>query len=154
MRIKIHCLTRRIIFFRVRLKQRDAGPNGAPPKSLVAIHFLNICLFLGIGLAFCSAAFAAGKDLAPPSPGKAWLPPGLDSYERELAGTNLFDQDRTNSVAVDPEKTYDLPELIDIAERSHPETRVAWEQARQAALAHQEKTQTPVSAPGRLRDCS
>jgi len=28
-----------------------------------------------------------------------------------------------------------LPELIDIAERSNPETRVAWEQARQAAKA-------------------
>jgi outer membrane protein TolC len=36
-------------------------------------------------------------------------------------------------VAIDPDKVYDLPELIDIAERSHPQTRVAWERARQAA---------------------
>ena len=37
--------------------------------------------------------------------------------------------------ALDPAKVYDLPALIDIAERSHPETRVAWERARQAARA-------------------
>lgn len=36
---------------------------------------------------------------------------------------------------MDPAKIYDLPELVDIAERSHPQTRVAWEQARQAARA-------------------
>ena len=30
---------------------------------------------------------------------------------------------------------YTLPELIDIAQRHHPETREAWEKARQAALA-------------------
>ena len=41
----------------------------------------------------------------------------------------------SNAVPVDIEKTYELPELIDIAERSHPETRVAWEQARAAARA-------------------
>ena len=38
-------------------------------------------------------------------------------------------------VSVDPEKTYELPELIDIAQRTNPETRVAWERARQAAIA-------------------
>jgi outer membrane protein TolC len=32
--------------------------------------------------------------------------------------------------AIDPRKTYNLAELIDIAERSNPETRVAWERAR------------------------
>jgi len=44
-------------------------------------------------------------------------------------------QDNSNGVPVDSEKTYDLPELIDIAESSHPETRVAWEQARAEARA-------------------
>jgi outer membrane protein TolC len=37
--------------------------------------------------------------------------------------------------AIDPQKTYELVELIDLAQRTHPETRVAWERARQAALA-------------------
>jgi outer membrane protein len=43
--------------------------------------------------------------------------------------------ENSNAVPINPEKTYDLPELIDVAERSHPETRVAWEQARAEARA-------------------
>lgn len=38
-------------------------------------------------------------------------------------------------VGINPDRVYDLPELIDIAERSHPEARSAWERARQAATA-------------------
>ncbi|MGD9888183.1 MAG: TolC family protein [Halothiobacillaceae bacterium] len=38
-------------------------------------------------------------------------------------------------VGYDPERVYRLPELIDLAQRNHPATRVAWQQARQAALA-------------------
>jgi len=37
--------------------------------------------------------------------------------------------------ALDAEHAYTLPELIDIAQSSHPETRIAWDQARHAALA-------------------
>ncbi|MBL8540014.1 MAG: TolC family protein [Betaproteobacteria bacterium] len=37
--------------------------------------------------------------------------------------------------AVEPEKIYELAELIDIAQRTNPETRIAWERAREAALA-------------------
>lgn len=44
-------------------------------------------------------------------------------------------RERSDVVSIDPAKTYDLPELIDIAERSHPETRVAWEEARAGARA-------------------
>ena len=36
---------------------------------------------------------------------------------------------------LDPEKTYSLPELIDLAESHNPETRVAWERARGQAAA-------------------
>ncbi len=38
-------------------------------------------------------------------------------------------------VSINPRKVYNLAELIDIAERNNPETRVAWERARQAAAA-------------------
>ena len=38
-------------------------------------------------------------------------------------------------VAINPKKVYDLPELIDLAERNNPDTRVAWESARKAAAA-------------------
>ena len=36
---------------------------------------------------------------------------------------------------IDPEHPYTLAELIDIAQSSHPETRIAWDNARRAALA-------------------
>jgi outer membrane protein TolC len=38
-------------------------------------------------------------------------------------------------VTVDPQKTYELSDLIDLAQRINPETRVTWERARQAAIA-------------------
>ena len=41
----------------------------------------------------------------------------------------------TSRVSINPRKVYNLAELIDIAERNNPETRVAWERARQAAAA-------------------
>ena len=40
-----------------------------------------------------------------------------------------------SAVAIDPERTYALPELIDIAQRTRPATRAAWLRAREAALA-------------------
>jgi outer membrane protein len=39
-----------------------------------------------------------------------------------------------NSVSIDPNRHYDLAALIDLAQRNNPETRDAWERARQAAL--------------------
>ena len=78
---------------------------------------------------------AYGDDAAPPSPERSWSPPGLDKYEEQLTNKDLYAKQDAMSVEIDPEKVYDLPELIDIAERSNPETRIAWEQARQAAKA-------------------
>lgn len=42
---------------------------------------------------------------------------------------------------VDPKQTYDLPELVDLALRANPETRVSWEEA-QAAAARFEKSRS------------
>ncbi|MBB3773515.1 outer membrane protein TolC [Angulomicrobium tetraedrale] len=39
------------------------------------------------------------------------------------------------AVEVDPRHSYRLPELIDLAQRNNPATRVAWQRAREAALA-------------------
>ncbi|OYR15027.1 TolC family protein [Brucella thiophenivorans] len=41
----------------------------------------------------------------------------------------------SSPVAVDTRPSYDLAQLIDLAQRSNPATRNAWEKARQAALA-------------------
>lgn len=76
---------------------------------------------------------APGEDAAPPSPRQAWTPPGIDRYESELG--DIVHADRNQIITIDPDKVYDLPELIDLAERSNPRTRTAWERARQAAHA-------------------
>src|SRR6266571_8092172 len=76
-----------------------------------------------------------GGDLAPPSAEKAWSPPGLNAYERELANGDFSYEKNAKQIEIVPDKIYELPELIDIAERSNPITRVAWERARQAASA-------------------
>ena len=84
--------------------------------------------FMIIGIAFA-------RDDAPPSPVRPWAPPPLPTYEGELRHYKLTDAERRYYPAVDPHKTYNLAELIDIAQRSNPETRVAWERARMAAAA-------------------
>src|SRR6266550_3585539 len=76
-----------------------------------------------------------GSEMAPPSPEKPWSPPGLNAYERELAQGHFSNETNAKEVEINPEKIYELAELIDIAERSNPTTRIAWERARQAASA-------------------
>jgi len=62
-----------------------------------------------------------------PAPSTYWRSPDLRDYTRVLRSTE--------APRIDPNKRYDLPELIDLAQRVNPETRVAWEAARRAALA-------------------
>ena len=90
---------------------------------------------LAVILAFSTGLPASAADNPPPSPDHSWAPPGLNAYEQALAQTNSLTQSNASAVAVDPGKIYDLPRLIDLAERSNPDTRVAWEKARQAARA-------------------
>ncbi|PYL49274.1 MAG: hypothetical protein DMF40_02595 [Verrucomicrobia bacterium] len=78
---------------------------------------------------------AQARNDAPPSSDKAWLPPKLSDYENQLAGQRFHEAETGSRVSINPRKTYNLAELIDIAERNNPETRVAWERARQAAAA-------------------
>src|SRR5262249_20015287 len=70
-----------------------------------------------------------------PSAQKAWYPPNLGEYEAELAREAHQNRAAASGVQADPNIVYDLPALIDIAERSNPQTRIAWERARQAAAA-------------------
>lgn len=76
-----------------------------------------------------------GAEAVPPAADKPWSPPGLTNYEQALAQGRAGYESNSLVVPLNPAQVYDLPELIDIAERSHPETRVAWERARQAAKA-------------------
>jgi outer membrane protein TolC len=58
--------------------------------------------------------------------------PRLETYQEELAARRAEDSE---AAKIDPDRVYGLPELIDIAERTNPQTRIAWERARQAAAA-------------------
>jgi outer membrane protein len=66
-----------------------------------------------------------GRQIAP-TPSAPWRAPDLRGY------TSLLKSAEPS--AIDQQQRYNLVELIDIAERVNPETRVAWEAARQAAL--------------------
>src|SRR6185295_15451509 len=88
-----------------------------------------VCLAALARLATDSLVLA--EDRVPPSPDKPWYPSQLRQYETHLARGGVAET--PNTVEIDPTKDYNLPELIDIAERTNPETRIAWERARQAA---------------------
>jgi outer membrane protein TolC len=87
------------------------------------------------GIVLC-AGCAAWNPMGntPPSASRPWAPPDLPRDSADLVQREHANEPSTE-VSVDPEKTYDLPELIDIAQRTNPETRVAWKRARQAAIA-------------------
>ncbi|MDB5922895.1 MAG: hypothetical protein JWN13_1831 [Betaproteobacteria bacterium] len=72
---------------------------------------------------------AAPAGSAPPSPDKPWQVVNSASYAAEVRASDVL-----SSVRVTDDRTYELAELIDIAQRTNPETRVAWENARQAAI--------------------
>src|SRR5215475_10679943 len=76
-----------------------------------------------------------GGDEAPPTPFKPWYPPELDAYEKELGQSAMGSTTGPAGIVIDPDKVYDLQELVDIAERTNPQTRSAWERACQAAAA-------------------
>jgi len=61
-----------------------------------------------------------------PEPSAPWRAPDLRGYSSGLKPTE--------PALIDPARKYDLPELIDVAQRVNPETRIAWERARQAAI--------------------
>src|SRR5215471_7777174 len=64
---------------------------------------------------------------APSRPDAPWAAPDL----RTFAGPLREEQPSE----IDPQKAYELAELIDLAERTNPETKVAWAHAKEAASA-------------------
>jgi outer membrane protein len=65
----------------------------------------------------------------PASPESIWHSSEQQGLERELASHPEPKYD------IDPHRRYTLPELIDLAQRHNPETRVAWEQAKARAAS-------------------
>lgn len=103
---------------------------------------------LAIALAGCAAD---AENMAPAAPDQPWTPTGKEngfwSTMREpppqpQGGTPSFRIPANPNLArmpapasADLARTYRLPELIDLAQRTNPSTRIAWQDARQAALA-------------------
>ena len=94
----------------------------------MSMRLITLQLFLAI-------AVANARNDPPPSSDRTWSPPNLPNYERELAEYHFNEAQGSSHVSINPRKIYGLAELIDIAERNNPDTRVAWERARQAAAA-------------------
>lgn len=90
---------------------------------------------LVVFFALISGPGMAIENAFPPAPDRPWAPPNLPAYEKQLADGRTQYESNSTTVPIDTNKTFDLPELIDIAERCHPQTRIAWERARQAAKA-------------------
>lgn len=66
------------------------------------------------------------KDLRAPSrPDAPWTGPDLRTFAEPLREEHPSE--------IDPQKEYELAELIDLAERANPETKVAWARAKEAA---------------------
>jgi outer membrane protein len=94
-----------------------------PPSAARAVVRALIALILSQGASLALA------QRAPVSPDHPWH--GLEEARIEVDARNLAEP----GLNFDQEKTYSLPELIDLAESHNPETRVAWERARAQAAA-------------------
>src|SRR6267142_6860532 len=114
---------------------RSRVPQGAV-KSLTcrkAVSLLTLACPLLVSCAGGRAPAQNGGDLperlgtlVAPDAATPWRPPDLQGYSKALRPTER--------VPIDPARQYDLLELIVVADRANPETRVAWERARQAAI--------------------
>ncbi|KDB07229.1 outer membrane efflux protein [Burkholderia sp. lig30] len=100
-----------------------------------------------VGLAGCATA---SLDLAPPASDRSWQPRTTPSGEIVPDAPNASTAATAHdyrlpanaalatvppAAALDPAHAYTLPELIDLAESANPLTRIAWNDARNAALA-------------------
>lgn len=81
------------------------------------------------------APASASSEWTPPEPLERYMPPA-----QQALGLGVASEDAA--------RVYDLPALIDLAERSNPDTRRAWEQARAAAarLGRTESAYLPTLA--------
>jgi outer membrane protein len=75
---------------------------------------------------------ANGAEANPSAAPSKFTPTGARDFGLEPLPDLQFD---TGPAGLDASHVYSLAELIDLAQTNNPETRIAWERARQAALA-------------------
>jgi len=96
---------------------------------------LSAVLALVMALSACTSHMLAE---APSDPAQPWKPPASAGTE-PVDGYGVAPRPEVAVLqptpGIDAKKTYGLAELIDIAQSENPLTRLAWQQARQAALA-------------------
>src|SRR5258706_12426708 len=98
------------------------------PVSVAALLVVEMAgCTTGPGVSFDRSSDVLTELKAPSLSERPWQAPDLRSFASELAAPK--------ETEADARKDYELAELIDLAERINPETKVAWEQARQAASA-------------------
>jgi outer membrane protein len=83
-------------------------------------------------LSLVGSAAGGSKDSAPPSADRPWSAPGLAEHQADLQSRHL---EVGSNAEVDPHKVYELPDLIDLAQRLNPETKISWQRAKQALAA-------------------
>ncbi|WP_088158271.1 TolC family protein [Achromobacter xylosoxidans] len=114
-----------------------------PETPRLSARLLSLALLLN--LAGCAVS---SLDLAPPRPDRPWNPstnadgaivPGPAQADRPDASYTLPPNAGAAALPASPEidasHEYTLPELIDLAQSSNPRTRIAWNAARNTALA-------------------
>jgi outer membrane protein TolC len=104
--------------------------------------------FVSLLSAWLAGCATSALDMAPEQPDRPFVPKVTESGEIIAGERQTATQADTYVLppnpalaqvpappAVDPDKSYSLSELIDLAESSDPTTRIAWNDARRAALA-------------------
>ena len=98
-----------------------------------------VCASILSAAALCTGCTSSTNAMIAPEPERPWTVPETTRYAAASATYSESMRASGSGVisapSIEPDKVYELAELIDIAERSNPETRIAWERARQAALS-------------------
>jgi outer membrane protein TolC len=107
------------------MRKRGVYTIGA--AALLAVGYLSTMRAIGAGAPIEDSPDVLAGLRSPPSSDRQWQAPDLKKFAGDLTARK--------EPQVDANKEYELAELIDLAERINPETKVAWERARQAAAA-------------------
>jgi len=104
------------------------------------MHRLKISAPLFLAALTLTGCATSALDMAPPRPDAPWPPSASATTTPPTGGGYVLPPNPALAATpppppIDPNRAYALAGLIDIAESNNPQTRIAWDAARQAALA-------------------
>lgn len=91
-------------------------------------------VYMATGFMLLAGCATDQLDRAPVSAFTPWSPDPI-STNTFAVPANPQVVELSPPPAINPQQVYQLPELIDLSQMNNPDTRIAWQQARQAALA-------------------